>query len=187
MTSIRGLRGLAPRRWMLPYAGGAVVAAVVVVVLVEILGIGHPAGAAKDGLSGESGAETQTSLVAFSIAGDASKLISPGVSVPIDLALTNPHDVEMTISGLQVVVREVSAPQADGAHPCTVDDFRVDQAPGGLELRVLAGETSTLRGLAVPRAGWPQVGMRDRSVNQDGCKGASLTLGYTATGRVPSP
>jgi hypothetical protein len=29
---------------------------------------------------------------------------------------------------------------------------------------------------------WPAVGMVDRPVNQDGCKGASVTLRYEASG-----
>ncbi|MHB8273466.1 MAG: hypothetical protein ACYDC9_01650 [Dermatophilaceae bacterium] len=133
---------------------------------------------------GPGGAEVAGSTRSFSIYGNAANPISPGVRAPLDLALTNPQDVPMSVTGLSVRVQKVSAPNADDAHPCVVGDFTVEQASSGITITVAARATSTLSGLGLPRATWPQVGMLDRSVNQDGCKGASLTLGYTATGTL---
>jgi hypothetical protein len=36
--------------------------------------------------------------------------------------------------------------------------------------------------LNIPQAAWPRVAMRNRAVNQDGCRGAKLRLDYTAFG-----
>jgi len=120
----------------------------------------------------------------FTIEGYATEPISPGVRAPLDLRLTNPHDVPMSVTGLGVRVQTVSAPNADDAHPCAVGDFAVDQTSSGLEIAVAARSTSTLINLGIPRAKQPHVRMLNRPANQDGCKGASLTLAYTATGTL---
>jgi hypothetical protein len=85
-----------------------------------------------------------------------------------------------------VSIRELSTPEADRNHPCTVDDFVVHQIKGSVTLTVPAGATAGLESLRVPRRQWPQIGMRNRPVSQDGCRGAQLTLGYTAFGSLGS-
>ena len=90
----------------------------------------------------------------------------------------------MWVTGLSVRVQKVSAPNADDAHPCAIADFTVGQASSSIKITVAAGATSTLSSLGLTRATMPQVGMLDRPANQDGCKGASLTLAYTASGTL---
>jgi hypothetical protein len=114
--------------------------------------------------------------------GSATEPISPGIRAPLDLKFSNPHDFPMSVTDLRVSVQKVSAPNADDAHPCAVSDFTVHQAPSGLQITAAAGSTSTLSRLGIARTKWPQVGMLNRSANQDGCKEASLTLAYTASG-----
>jgi hypothetical protein len=130
------------------------------------------------------GGEQNRPSLLFGIAGDATEQIKPGVMVPLDLKLTNPHDAALSVTDLRVEVRAVSAPNADDAHPCTVDDFAVDQVPQGFTVTVVAHTTSPLSGLGVPLSARPKVGMVNRPVNQDGCKGASLSLAYTAAGTL---
>jgi hypothetical protein len=48
-------------------------------------------------------------------------------------------------------------------------------------LRLPAG-TSDLAKLGVPAASWPRLTMLNRSVNQDGCKGAVVRLRFKARG-----
>ena len=120
----------------------------------------------------------------FTIAGHAAEPISPGVMVPLDLEFTNPHDVPLSVTDLSVTVQEVSAQNADGLHPCAVRDFAVVQLSSSLGITIAARATSTLTSLGVPRPGLPHVGMIDRSVNQDGCKRAFLTLANTASGTL---
>jgi hypothetical protein len=43
-----------------------------------------------------------------------------------------------------------------------------------------ADDFTDLVRLAIPSWRWPHLKMRNRPVNQDGCKGARLTLGYLA-------
>jgi len=133
---------------------------------------------------GTGGGVLADSAGSFTIKGDAAGLISPGVMAPLDLLLTNPQGVPMSVTDLSVTVRRVSAPNADDAHPCVVGDFTVEQASRNLEITLPARATSALSRLGVARASLPAVGMLKRSVNQDGCKGASLTLGYAASGTL---
>lgn len=135
-------------------------------------GAGNVAGGAAGGDASKS----------FTIAGNALKLISPGVMAPLDLSFTNLDDAPMSVTNLRVTVRKVIAPNANAAHPCAVGDFTVSQAASGFKVTVAARATSTLSSFDLPLAQWPEVGMLQRSVNQDGCKGASLTLGYAAYG-----
>jgi hypothetical protein len=149
------------------------------VVLVRLAG-DDPTGEARPGVGGGD-ARLERAAQSFSIAGDSTQPISPGVSWPLDLEFTNPTDGPVWVSELRVTVRKVSAPNADESHPCVVRDFAVDQATAGLEITLDARATDSLSGLGLANATWPHIGMRDRAVNQDGCKGASLTLGYAAS------
>jgi len=145
-----------------------------------------PGGGASDtpsgGGIGDGGAEVTVSSLPFTIHGNAATPISPGLMSPLNLMFANPNAVSLSVTGLYVTVRKVSAPNADDAHPCSVRDFTVGQASSNLRITLAAQATRTLSSLDLPLAQWPQVGMLQRSVNQDGCKGASLTLAYAASG-----
>jgi hypothetical protein len=121
----------------------------------------------------------------FTINGDTTEAMSPGLMVGIDLRLTNGHARRMQVSDLAVAVASVSAPRADPLHPCSVADFAVVQPAGDLQASVPAHTTSSFSSLGVAHDRWPQVGMLDRSVNQDGCKGAIVTLSYSGSGTLP--
>jgi len=166
------------------YAIGLALAAVLALVLLLLLGGPGPTAGARDAGDGTGDAGLKDSSTSFTIEGNATEPISPGVRAPLDLTLTNPHDVPMLVTGLSVSVQEVSAPNADRVHPCAVGDFAVDQVSNGFEVTIAAGSTSTLTDLGLARAKRPHVGMLDRPVNQDGCKGATLTLAYTASGTL---
>lgn len=122
----------------------------------------------------------------FSISGDLSQRVRPGTLVPLDLTISNPHDTALTVTDLHVRVASVHAPNSSAALPCTVNDFTVEQVPSNFEATVDAAASSSLGELGIPAAGWPLVGMLDSPSNQDGCKGATMTLAYTASGRVES-
>jgi hypothetical protein len=113
------------------------------------------------------------------ITGTVQTTLIPGVSSPIRLGFTNPNKHPVRIRQVRVTVTRVTAPFADAAHPCGAADFEVRQLRRGV-LRIPAKRFTDLAGLGVPVSGWPQVVMRNRPVNQDGCKGAQLTLKYRA-------
>ena len=58
------------------------------------------------------------------------------------------------------------------------------QVPKDLDLTLPPEATSSLSGLSVSSAQWPHVGMLNTSVNQDGCKGASVILDFSGSGVV---
>jgi hypothetical protein len=116
------------------------------------------------------------------ISGIPSGPLAPGRAAVLDLVLVNPNAFPITVRSLSVRVRKISAPRADPGHSCSSRDFTVAQFAGG-GLRVHATSTTSLARLGVARARWPRVSMPDRAVNQDGCKGASLTLDYRGVSR----
>ena len=113
------------------------------------------------------------------IDGDVEVPLSPGTGSSIDLSVRNPHAYSVVVDSLAVAVSSVRAPRASSSSPCTVDDFAVTSGRTGT-LVIPAHATRTLAAAGVPEESWPTVGMIDASRNQDGCKGASLRLSYTA-------
>lgn len=118
----------------------------------------------------------------FTIAGDIRNAMVPGAHEPLDLSLDNPNDRGLVVDRITVTVTDVGAPHADADHPCSVADFDVRPLADGVAITLRAKGVDTLSGLGVARDDWPAVVMLDRPVNQDGCKGAVLTLGYVARG-----
>ncbi|MEP7192746.1 MAG: hypothetical protein ABI903_07760 [Actinomycetota bacterium] len=173
------MSNVARRRFVL----GCVLA---VLILALILFVSR--GPISDKTDAGAGAGGATALVgsagSFTIRGNTTEAISPGVKASLDLLLTNPHAFPMSVTDLNVRVQKVSAPNADDAHPCAVGDFAVDQASATAKITLTARSTTALSGLGLARTTWPQVGMFNRLANQDGCKGASLTLAYTASGTL---
>ena len=117
----------------------------------------------------------------FGIRGTPAALLTPGVPAPVDLRLTNPHGYVLSVGYLHVRVAGVHAPEADAAHPCTPADFGVRQYSGPYGIRLPASRSRTLSGLRIPSDRWPQVTLRNRAVNQDGCKNAAYDLRFTGT------
>lgn len=120
----------------------------------------------------------------FSISGDLAEPFFPGGSAPLNLSISNPLDTDLVVSDLRVEVDGVDAPNATESLPCSVDDFAVEQMPGPDGLIIAAGSTASLAELGVPSDEWPRVLMLDTESNQDGCKGASFALAYSAVGRI---
>jgi hypothetical protein len=117
----------------------------------------------------------------FEISGRLSRPLAPGVSIPVNLGLANPTGSLFTVSSLSTRVSNVTAPGQDAAHPCTAEDFSVQQFSGPYGFQLPESSNNTLASLGIPESQWPRVAMVDRPVNQDGCKGASLTLDFAGS------
>jgi hypothetical protein len=128
--------------------------------------------------------DLRVAAAAFGISGSAAGSISPGADVALDLRITNPHSEPMAVTSIKVTLRKVRAPNADGTHPCSPADFVLYHSAASLHVTVPASSTRTLGSLDPARYAWPHVRMRNRSVNQDGCKGASLVFDYTGSGAL---
>ena len=124
-----------------------------------------------------------TSNRPFAISGDLSEPLYPGASRPLELTLRNGAQKRIGVTHLSVTLEVADAPNASASTPCTAADYRVTQYSGPYPLPLGKLETKTLTQLGVPQSKWPQIAMRNTDSNQDGCKGATLTLTYTGTGQ----
>lgn len=113
----------------------------------------------------------------FQVTGTASRALVPGRPVALNLTIKNPNNYTVTLTSVDPHVVTVTAPRATVSRPCTVADFTTGSFNGSL---VVPPGTSTLQGNGLPQSQWPTVMLRDTASNQDGCKGASLTLDYQA-------
>jgi hypothetical protein len=111
------------------------------------------------------------------ITGTVQVPLSPGRVSPISIRIKNPNPRTVAMQRVRVTIAAISAPHADATHRCTPLDFEIHQMPR-VALHVPAGRAADLTGLGVPVASWPTLAMRNLPHNQDGCKGATLTLGF---------
>ncbi|MEW1810227.1 hypothetical protein AB0284_05930 [Pseudarthrobacter phenanthrenivorans] len=120
----------------------------------------------------------------FTLSGNVPGTLSPGTSAGLDLQISNPNNKAMSVTNLSVAVAGVtrSADAVARNLSCTTTDFKVTQYSGPYPLAVPTG-TSSLSGLRLATSTWPLVAMLDTSVNQDGCKGATLQLSYSGSGQ----
>jgi hypothetical protein len=124
---------------------------------------------------------------AFTIAGALPHLLTPGTGEPLNLTLTNLESTDLAIADLNVRVASVSGPQRSSTHTCEPDDFSVEQFSGTPGFTLPAASSADLGELGFEPSEWPTVSMLDRPVNQDGCKGASLSLSFTGTADEATP
>jgi hypothetical protein len=101
------------------------------------------------------------------------------MSAPIAVRINNPNPKTVAMQRVRVKIASISAPHADAAHRCTRTDFEIHQMPR-LALHVPARRVSDLGGLGLPVTSWPTLAMRNLPFNQDGCKGATVTLRFRA-------
>jgi len=112
--------------------------------------------------------------------GDPGVPLSPGATVPLDLSISNPNDKSLSLNRMSVSITGISQTQAAvaAALPCTPADYVISNYSGSYPLTIPVGHSS-LQSLEIPPALWPKVSMLDTSLNQDGCKGATLNLAYS--------
>jgi hypothetical protein len=135
---------------------------------------------AVDGYNQQSSPATYTwqiNPLDFTISGNVAGQLFPGAAAtPLNLTLYNPNGSSLPVVGLTVVVTGVSAPNATQALPCDANDYAASPYSGGGFS--LPPGTSTLASLGIPQSQWPTVRMLDRIANQNGCKGAAISLSY---------
>lgn len=135
---------------------------------------------ALDALGNRSGATTYGwdivhPIKDFFVSGNAMSSLSPGRAVPINVTVKNPNSYSVTLTSVDLTVTSVTAPRATPSRPCTMADFATQSFNGSL---VVPAGTSTLQDNGLPQSQWPTVMLRDTAANQDGCKGASLSLDF---------
>jgi hypothetical protein len=121
----------------------------------------------------------------YTIAGNVATPLYPGRAPSrIDVSFTNPNagnggygPVGVRVARLTMTISRVSAPAATGLHPCPISDFALTQFAGAYPFLIPQG-SSSLQSLGFAEATWPSVRLVNRPVNQDGCKGATITLTF---------
>ena len=124
--------------------------------------------------------------VPYTIGGRITTPLYPGgAPSPIKLRFSNPNvgsggsgAIGVQISNLTVTISAVSGPSATPELPCTISDFAVTQFSGTYPFVIPQGR-SNLRTLGFVQGTWPAVRLVDRPVNQNGCRGATLTIAYS--------
>jgi hypothetical protein len=108
--------------------------------------------------------------------------LRPGTSVPILLTFQNPNRHKVQMKRVRVRIGGIVAPNADAAHPCTTADFSIQQMSRRTLLQLRSKRSTDLAALHLPMDAWPWLTMLNRPLNQDGCKGADVTLRLKARG-----
>jgi len=110
-------------------------------------------------------------------------LLAPGVTVPLNLSITNSNTVPVHVTALKVTIAGT-----DKAG-CERENYTSTPYSGG-GFTVAAGATdASLQQLGIPQTAWPTLTMIDLpTTNQDACKGAQVSLSYAgiADGGVTS-
>jgi hypothetical protein len=121
----------------------------------------------------------------FGVSGSLQGPLAPGVSLPLDLQITNPENKNIAVTTLSASISNVvRTPAAVAAGlPCSSADYSVTQFTGTYPIDVRPGSTS-LSTLGLPQASWPRISMLDTLQLQDGCKGATLELTFSGTGQA---
>jgi hypothetical protein len=119
---------------------------------------------------------TRTTNRDFSISGNANALLYPGAPArPIVLTLSNPNSVAIYVTSLQVTV---TASTSTGCSPATNLALTQSSASTAAPVRVPAGGSVTLPAQGVTA---PTIRLLNLPVNQDACKNARFSLGYSGS------
>jgi hypothetical protein len=112
----------------------------------------------------------------FTISGNASALLYPGAPAqPIALTLSNPNPVAIYVTSVQVAV---TASTSAGCSPAANLAITQSSASSAAPVRVPAGGSVTLPAQGVSA---PTIRMLNLPVNQDACKNARFSLGYSGS------
>jgi hypothetical protein len=115
---------------------------------------------------------SSTAGMPFTITGNVPSALHPGAAPQtIPLRITNPNSVTIYITALTATV------QSTGAAGCTTSWFQIGAAILPSAGIAVAANSS----VTVPAANDPTLQMIESYTNQDGCKSAGLTLGYSGS------
>jgi hypothetical protein len=126
----------------------------------------------------------QASTKTFTISGNLGTPLAPGAAVGLNLSFANPNTQSLALNSLSVSITGITRTPAaiTAGLPCMASDYRVTNYSGPYPLTVPVGPSS-LQSLHIDSALWPKIAMLDTTLNQDGCKGATLQFAYSGAGQ----
>jgi hypothetical protein len=112
------------------------------------------------------------------ISGDATGLLTPGTTVPLNLTLTNPYNFTLQVSGISIAMQEGTSNAGCSAS----QNFTLKQLGATVyPLALPAGASRTLSQLGVLDRDMPKLNMINQPWNQDACKNATVRLTYSGS------
>ena len=120
--------------------------------------------------------------VQIAVSGSPASSLNPGDMHPVDVMFHNTSGIAISVTSLQLTLKSVSAPNANSTDTCTLADYTTTQVSSNFQILVPANSTVTLSGAGKASSSWPQVGMINSNTNQNGCKSATVTFTYSASG-----
>lgn len=122
------------------------------------------------------------STSSVSIGATASIALKPGLSAPLNMSFSNQGKAAVTVDNVVVSIGSILAPASTPTRGCTASDFYIVQSPSSFSVALSSFGKASLSALGTPTSKWPVIGMVESLANQDGCKGASVNLAYSAWG-----
>jgi hypothetical protein len=119
---------------------------------------------------------------AFTITGDLSTPLRPGVSAPLDLAISNPQSYPITVTSVVVSLDAVTVRGTGAPSRCTLDNFSIIQTVDVAPIQLAPHAHATLTDLRVAKGNWPKIHMLKSTGPQNICQSVALKLGYHAAG-----
>jgi hypothetical protein len=114
----------------------------------------------------------------FTVGGDLTAPLYPGVSEPLDLTFTNAARSPLTIAGGAVSAANITITSATSG--CAASNFTVGQGlTTSVTIPAYQRVPVSLSALGVPQADWPVITMIDTGTDQDACQSATLRLTYS--------
>lgn len=113
----------------------------------------------------------------FTIAGNASQVLYPGTTSPIDLEFTNKTGTAITLPAKAITITITSPRTSCPSSP----NFAVVQTLASTITIPKDATGESLSDMGITPKDWPVVSMVTTHVNQDACEGMTLALHYSAT------
>ena len=125
-----------------------------------------------------------THTPAFSVTGDLSTPLRPGTTVPLDLAIANPHSYPITVTSVSVSVAAVTVVRTGAPSRCAVTNFSISEPTTLTPLTLAPHSRMTLSATRLAKSAWPHVRMAKTHASQNSCKGVKLTLAFHGSGAL---
>jgi len=123
---------------------------------------------------GAGSAATDATAGAVTINGNAVAGLAPGRTVALTGTIVNPNDYDVRVANLSIDSIAVAEPQLSAG--CTVDNYSFSNTPVAVDTTLQESNAGTTDEVAFPVG--LTVTMLETGVNQDVCKGATVTVDY---------
>lgn len=121
----------------------------------------------------------------FTISGDASALMYPGVTQTVNLVFTNPNNFDLKVLSVTITVQSGTTKVGNPNPGCVGTQNLVVARPFTGPAVVPKNSTKSLSDLHVPTAQWPVVQMPNLPFSQDACQDTTFHMTYTGTATKP--